>query len=110
MVPFEKVDRDHKVCRGNDHITLRSDIDYMCSLFSLLQRFRRIWLLDRQGQAIASELRDDLGYWIRRRTKHSDATEEKAREALEECGVSEVDLRNEWALQRESQLSIRART
>jgi hypothetical protein len=55
-------------------------------------------------------MRTDLGDWIKRRLKRG--IEEQgtaAQSVLEECGVTIDELRNEWASQRKSQLSIRAR-
>ena len=75
----------------------------------LEQRARRLWLLDRHGQAIVLELRDDLGDWLRRRIKHCLTTLEKVELILRECRVPEAVLRQEWELQQQSQLSLRAR-
>jgi ferric-dicitrate binding protein FerR (iron transport regulator) len=72
------------------------------------QRSRRLWLLDRHGQAIASDMRDGLGDWIRRRLEHCSATQEKEEDVLSECGIPDAELRHQWKLQRESQLSLRA--
>ncbi|KAG2744422.1 hypothetical protein P692DRAFT_201808444 [Suillus brevipes Sb2] len=72
-------------------------------------RQRRLWLLDRQAAAIGLEMRADLGDWIKRRLKRGVGEQGTAAQSvLEECGVPIEDLRNEWASQRQSQLSIRA--
>jgi hypothetical protein len=55
-------------------------------------------------------MRADLGDWIKRRLKRGVGEQGTAAQSvLEECGVPIEDLRNEWASQRQSQLSIRAR-
>jgi hypothetical protein len=75
-----------------------------------MQRSRRIWLIDRQAAFIGAELRDDLGNWIRRRlTKGVNAQSDKARETIRDCGVPISELREQWDLQRDSQLSLRSR-
>jgi ferric-dicitrate binding protein FerR (iron transport regulator) len=74
------------------------------------QRSRRLWLLDRHGQAIASDMRDGLGDWIRRRLEHCSTAQEKEEDVLNECGITDAELRHQWKLQRESQLSLRARS
>ncbi|RDB29776.1 hypothetical protein Hypma_013855 [Hypsizygus marmoreus] len=72
-------------------------------------RSRRIWLIDRQAAAIGAELRDDLGDWIRRRlTKGVHAQGAKAQATLDTCGVPIPELRRQWVMQQESQLSLRA--
>ncbi|KAG2091619.1 hypothetical protein BD769DRAFT_1631979 [Suillus cothurnatus] len=72
-------------------------------------RQRRLWLLDRQAAAIGLEMRADLGDWIRRRLKRGiDEQGTAAQATLSECDATIEDLRHQWALQRQSQLSIRA--
>ncbi|KAG2125361.1 uncharacterized protein EDB93DRAFT_1244054 [Suillus bovinus] len=72
-------------------------------------RQRRLWLLDRQAAAIGLEMRADLGDWIRRRLKRGiDEQGTAAQTTLDECDATVEDLRHQWALQRQSQLSIRA--
>ncbi|KII84489.1 hypothetical protein PLICRDRAFT_117716 [Plicaturopsis crispa FD-325 SS-3] len=72
-------------------------------------RSRRIWLLDRQASSIGLELRDDLGDWIHRRLGRGiTAQGAKAQKVLDACGVSIPDLREQWANQKASQLSLRA--
>ena len=76
----------------------------------LLQRLRRIWLIDRQASSIGTELRDDLGNWIRRRLmKGVTAQGKKARETIQDCGIPISELREQWGLQQASQLSLRSR-
>ncbi|TFK16625.1 hypothetical protein FA15DRAFT_662016 [Coprinopsis marcescibilis] len=72
-------------------------------------RGKRIWLIDRQASAIAEELKIDLGAWIRwwLGTKLEEHLQE-ARKGLEKCELKICDLREQWRLQREAQLSLRA--
>ncbi|OCH92954.1 hypothetical protein OBBRIDRAFT_824361 [Obba rivulosa] len=72
-------------------------------------RSRRIWLLDRQLCAIGDEMRDNLGAWITRRLKNGVWDQYTAARAIVlEVNVSVVELRRQWAMQQEAQLSIRA--
>ncbi|RDB30958.1 hypothetical protein Hypma_000078 [Hypsizygus marmoreus] len=72
-------------------------------------RRRQIWLLDRQAAAIAAELRDDLGDWIRRRLiKGVQGQGAAAKSILDDCGVLVEELRQQWEMQRAAQLSVRA--
>ncbi|KAG6810053.1 hypothetical protein H0H92_013548 [Tricholoma furcatifolium] len=72
-------------------------------------REQRLYIIDRQVASIGTELRKDLGVWLRRRlSKGIEAQRGKARQALDSCGVEEDILRSEWELQRASQLSVRA--
>ncbi|KAF8178009.1 hypothetical protein BJ912DRAFT_856565, partial [Pholiota molesta] len=72
-------------------------------------RARRIWLTDRQLSAVAQDLRDDLGDWLKRRQRLGvEEQGRKARSIVEKCGMTESALRQQWALQKEAQLSIRA--
>lgn len=74
------------------------------------QRSKRIWLIDRQASSINSELRDDLGHWIRRRLKKGvNGQGKEAEKVLNECGVSLPELKHQWELQKVAQLSVRAR-
>jgi hypothetical protein len=75
------------------------------------QRQRRLWLIDRQAAAIGMEMRVELGDWIKRRLKRGVNNQgSAAKEVLRNCGISAEDLRTQWADQKKSQLSIRART
>lgn len=59
---------------------------------------------------IAFEMRDDLGDWITHRLHHGVLAQgRKAKAIMEESGVAVTELRAQWALQKEAQLSIRAR-
>lgn len=80
------------------------------SLNKVLKRARRHWLTDRQLSAIALDLRDDLGDWIKHR--HQRGVEEqstKAKSVVANCGMKEPELRTQWELQKTAQLSVRAR-
>lgn len=67
-------------------------------------------MTDRQLSAIAYDLRDDLGDWLKRRQKNGIEDQgNKARKIINECGVPEPVLRAQWELQKAAQLSIRAR-
>ncbi|KAG2751616.1 hypothetical protein P692DRAFT_20774814 [Suillus brevipes Sb2] len=74
-------------------------------------RQRRLWLIDRQAVAIASEMRIDLGDWIKRCLKRGIKEQgSAAQDALDRCEVPIEELQSEWSKQRQSQLSIRAHT
>ena len=76
----------------------------------VLQRQRRIWLIDRQAAAVGYEMRTDLGDWIKRRLRRG--VQEQggaARVQVEESSYSIEFLKEQWSLQKASQLSIRAR-
>ncbi|KAJ7587929.1 hypothetical protein C8J56DRAFT_1049993 [Mycena floridula] len=73
-------------------------------------RKRRIWLIDRQSDAIANDLRDGLGDWINHRSKKLiPAQAKKAQAILDKCRVEIDVLRTEWAAQTKAQLSSRAK-
>ncbi|KAG1735673.1 uncharacterized protein EDB91DRAFT_1348200 [Suillus paluster] len=72
-------------------------------------RQRRIWLIDRQATAIGSEMKSDLGDWLKRCLKRG--VKDQGSAALDVINRSETsveDLQAQWADQRQSQLSIRA--
>ncbi|KAJ7593150.1 hypothetical protein C8J56DRAFT_780606, partial [Mycena floridula] len=72
-------------------------------------RSRRLWLIDRQAASIAAELHDDLGAWLTRRHKKGVLGQAKlASKVLKSINVSICDLEEQWKLQREAQLSVRA--
>ncbi|KAJ7583725.1 hypothetical protein C8J56DRAFT_1094564 [Mycena floridula] len=74
-------------------------------------RSRRIWLIDRQSDAIGRDLREGLGDWIvNRLTKGVDFQSKKACRQVKGCGVSMSVLRREWEDQKATQLSLRAHT
>ncbi|KAG6369027.1 hypothetical protein JVT61DRAFT_1973 [Boletus reticuloceps] len=72
-------------------------------------RQQRIWLIDRQAGVVGHEMRADLGDWIKRRLKRGVQEQgEAAQGQVKESGYSIGDLKEQWALQKDSQLSIRA--
>ena len=75
-----------------------------------LQRQRRLWLIDRQAQAVGTEMLRDLGAWQKRRLKKGICEQgDAAQKVIDTCAVSVSDLRSQWAEQRTTQLSVRAR-
>jgi hypothetical protein len=55
-------------------------------------------------------MREGLGDWIRRRLRKGvERQGGKAEAELAECSVPEAELRMQWKLQQEAQLSLRAR-
>ena len=88
-------------------------VSLMRSIFKIdcLQQKRRLWILDRRIRFICSEHRDALGDWIHRKLQKGVIPQaEEADVVLKDCGVEELVLRKEWELQKESQLSLHART
>ncbi|KAI9453747.1 hypothetical protein HD554DRAFT_2199295 [Boletus coccyginus] len=72
-------------------------------------RQRRIWLIDRQLTAVGSEMRMDLGDWIKRRLRRGVQDQGKmADNQLEDCPIDIKELEKQWASQKELQLSLRA--
>ncbi|OCH83923.1 hypothetical protein OBBRIDRAFT_815662 [Obba rivulosa] len=72
-------------------------------------RARRIWLIDRQARVIGDEMRNSLGIFIIHKLKHGVRLQRaNAQNILSEIAVSETELRRQWSLQQEAQLSIRA--
>ncbi|KAG1853791.1 hypothetical protein C8R48DRAFT_776949 [Suillus tomentosus] len=72
-------------------------------------RQRRLWLIDRQATAIGSEMKADLGEWIKHRHKRGVKDQGcMALDVINRCETSVEDLRAQWTDQRQSQLSIRA--
>jgi hypothetical protein len=68
-------------------------------------------LIDRHAGSIASDHRDDLGGWIRRRLKKGvEGQGGKAQAVLDQLGIPVEELRAQWELQQVSQLSLRVRT
>ena len=56
-------------------------------------------------------MRDDLGEWIKWRLRRGVQEQGRAaQDQIEDCGVPTEELGAQWASQKESQLSIRART
>jgi len=74
------------------------------------QRKRRIWLLDWHAATIGHEMHADLEEWIKRWLSHSVEDQgSTARQLVEDSTYSIDRLREQWSLQKESQLSICAR-
>ncbi|KAL4263554.1 peptidase C48 family protein [Pleurotus pulmonarius] len=71
-------------------------------------RSRRIWILDRQLSSIGSSHRDDLGDWLTRRHAFARRESLNNRAILQENGFTDTELRDEWSLQRQAQLSVQA--
>ncbi|KAG1722047.1 uncharacterized protein EDB91DRAFT_1274740, partial [Suillus paluster] len=72
-------------------------------------RQRRIWLIDRQATAIGSEMKDDLGDWIKRRLKRGIKDQGSvALDAINRCETSVEDLQAQWADHDNHNSSIRA--
>ncbi|TFK18317.1 hypothetical protein FA15DRAFT_709976 [Coprinopsis marcescibilis] len=70
---------------------------------------KRYFIIDRKAAVIASEGRDNLGAFIKRRlTKNIPDRENDARKTLEECELTIDELREQWDHQKASQLSLRA--
>lgn len=79
-------------------------------LTHFLMRSRRIWYLDCQAAALSREMRNGLGAWIRRH--HRTGIPRRLKKAHEEfiaSGHTRRHLEQQWALQQEAQLSVRAR-
>ncbi|KAJ7580800.1 hypothetical protein C8J56DRAFT_794621, partial [Mycena floridula] len=72
-------------------------------------RPKRIWLIDRQADAIAMELKDGLGFWIQSKLDDGIANHEYiAHNAFNEAGIPVSDCRTQWVLQKSYQLSVQA--
>ncbi|KAJ7583723.1 hypothetical protein C8J56DRAFT_1054242 [Mycena floridula] len=72
-----------------------------------MARNGRIWLLNRQADSIGDELRDGLGDFINTRLKKGVRGQgKKAQQILDDGGISLSVLREQWELQRKSQLSV----
>ncbi|KAF4568584.1 hypothetical protein EYR40_010011 [Pleurotus pulmonarius] len=71
-------------------------------------RSRRIWILDRQLSSIGSSHRDDLGDWLTRRHAFARRESLNNRAILQENGFTDTELRDEWNLQQQAQLSVQA--
>ncbi|KAF8907605.1 hypothetical protein CPB84DRAFT_1843822 [Gymnopilus junonius] len=69
---------------------------------------RQLWMTDRQLSAIAVELRDDLGDWIKH-CHHRGVQDQgnRAKSIMANCGMSESSLQAQWDLQKAAQLSVR---
>lgn len=74
-----------------------------------MQRERRLVLLDRQFVFISGAIREDLPRWLRRRTEALATKRFDASEELEASGHSIAYARQQWALQRATDLSVQSR-
>ncbi|KAK1231142.1 hypothetical protein PQX77_005748 [Marasmius sp. AFHP31] len=72
-------------------------------------RAKRRWMLDRQCDSIAMDLREGLGGWIRRRLhKNVQKKEAEAVKTIRKMDVTLVQLRRYWSEQKDAQSSVRA--
>ncbi|PPQ96642.1 hypothetical protein CVT26_010666, partial [Gymnopilus dilepis] len=67
---------------------------------------RRLWLTDRQLSFIASESLEDLGDWIRRRYAAANSKQDNAEQSLRSIRKTVDELKEQWELQKKSQLSL----
>lgn len=82
-----------------------SDLNCSCSE----QRERRLVLLDRQFRFISGAIREDLPRWLRRRTTALATKRFDASADLEDTGHSIEYARQQWLLQRATDLSVQSR-
>ncbi|KAF5332294.1 hypothetical protein D9611_008142 [Ephemerocybe angulata] len=83
--------------------------DVACVLHRSVQlRSRRIWMFDRMTYAIAGDLRDDLGSWIKRRQKTIQKYKAESKAIIKQSNRSIPRLRQLWKEQKEAQMSIRS--
>ncbi|KAF9031576.1 hypothetical protein BJ165DRAFT_1358214 [Panaeolus papilionaceus] len=73
-------------------------------------RARRIWVIDRQLSSIATDTRDDLGTWMKRRLRDVEKRTLECEEVIAASGHTAEKLREQWELQRATQLSARTHT
>lgn len=79
-------------------------------LLTLMQNSRRIWMIDQYAAFVNEEGRDKLGGWIHRQEHKNLAKKRKAaQKVLQDCGVSEEELRWNWEEQKAAQTSCRSR-
>ncbi|KAJ7585718.1 hypothetical protein C8J56DRAFT_788625, partial [Mycena floridula] len=71
-------------------------------------RPKRIWLIDRQADAIAMELKDGLGFWIQSKLDDGIANHEYiAHNALNEAGIPVSECRTQWTAQNPLQRALK---
>ncbi|PPQ76972.1 hypothetical protein CVT26_007834 [Gymnopilus dilepis] len=70
---------------------------------------RRLWLTDRQLSFIASESLDNLGSWIKHRLEGATSQQDRAECTLSKIQLEIDDIRKQWQLQKETQLSVKPR-
>ena len=74
------------------------------------QRARRIWIIDRHVSVVNASTRQKLGGWIRSRLRNGvEARQRAAIQELSNVKASIGELREQWALQRAAQLSVKNR-
>ncbi|KAK7008079.1 hypothetical protein R3P38DRAFT_3593313 [Favolaschia claudopus] len=70
---------------------------------------RRIWMIDQYAEFVANEGLAGLGNWIhRQQQKNLTSKYRAASKVVDECRVTDAELRTQWAAQKEAQTSIRA--
>ncbi|KZP06311.1 hypothetical protein FIBSPDRAFT_914718 [Athelia psychrophila] len=65
--------------------------------------YQRLFILDLHITHLEKSSRDQLGLWLARRWKKSVVTQDRARAGVQQCGVSQDVLREQWQLQVASQ-------
>lgn len=78
----------------------------------IIQRRRRLWIIDRFLASIAQDHREELGQWIRRKLNGAKGIVQETKRVqkiITACAVDEDVLRDEWENQVEVQTSICAR-
>lgn len=81
-------------------------------MLKIVQRRRRLWIIDRFLQSVALDHREELGQWIRRKLDGEKGVKKETKRVqkiIDACAVEEHVLREEWNHQVETQTSIRAR-
>ncbi|KAK1218014.1 hypothetical protein PQX77_019312 [Marasmius sp. AFHP31] len=92
---------------GTEHLWSR--LRRMIGLERRASRAKRCWMLDRQCDSIAADLREGLGAWIRRRLhKNIQKKEAEAVRMLRRLDTNLTMLRRYWNEQRDAQGSVRA--
>ncbi|KAK7043474.1 hypothetical protein R3P38DRAFT_2510672 [Favolaschia claudopus] len=70
---------------------------------------RRIWMLDMYADFVAKEGRTNLGNWIhRQQEKNLTSKYRAAMKTIDECRITDQELRAQWAAQKAAQTSIHA--
>ncbi|KAJ8095392.1 hypothetical protein PM082_023162 [Marasmius tenuissimus] len=104
VVPDDVVDSDrdaYKAAKG-DSQKKPNDIFDKNGLMAL--RAVRLWMLDRQCDAIARDIREDLGSWLRRKIhKNVQKKEGEAVRTLRKLSMSVEEPREHWDAQRAAQ-------
>ncbi|KAJ6613526.1 hypothetical protein B0H10DRAFT_1647301, partial [Mycena sp. CBHHK59/15] len=70
---------------------------------------RRIWMVDEHAAFVGEDMQGNLGNWIQRQAeKNIPKKRNPALRVLQQCGVSELEPRENWELQKAAQTSLRA--